>query len=163
MDFKSFFQSKKIKIALAVIFALIVILLVFQAGVFVGFKKASFSYQWGENYYKNFAGPRRGFMEDFRGREMMAPHGLFGAIIKKDDSSLVIRGIDNAEKIILINKDTAINRFREKINPIDLKINDNITVIGSPDSSGQIEAKLIRVMPPSFSATATPGFFSPHK
>jgi hypothetical protein len=161
MNFKDFFQSKKIKIALAIIFALIIILLIFQAGIYVGFKKASFSYQWGENYYKNFAGPRGGFMDDIRGGKMMAPHGVFGTIIKNDNPSLIVRGMDNMEKIILMNQDTVINRFRDRITPEDLKINDRVNVLGSPDLSGRMEAKLIRVLPPDFPATDTPGFFLP--
>ena len=163
MDFKSIFESKKFKTAICIIAALIVFLLIFQAGIIVGFKKASFSYQWGENYYRNFAGPRKGLAGDFRGKEMMAPHGVFGIILKKENFSLVVKDIDNTEKLILINEDTIINRFRDNISQDDLKVNDKITVIGSPDNSGQIEARLIRVMPPEFSATATPNFFPPHK
>jgi hypothetical protein len=147
MNFKDFFQSKKIKIALAVIFVLIIILLIFQAGIYVGFKKASFSYQWGENYYKNFAGPRGGFMDDIRGGKMMAPHGVFGTIIKIDGNSLIVSGGSEMEKAVLIGGDTIIKKFQETLSLSDLKVNDKITVIGSPTSDGRIEAKLIRVLP----------------
>ncbi len=59
----------------------------------------------------------------------------------------IIKGSDNAEKIVSVKDDTAINRFREKIKVGDLKIDDQIVVIGEPNDLGQIEAKLIRVIP----------------
>ena len=49
MDFNKFFQSKPFKILAVGILALIVLLLVFKAGEFVGYRKARFSYKWGEN------------------------------------------------------------------------------------------------------------------
>jgi hypothetical protein len=161
MEFKQFFQSRKFKIIVAIIFAVIVMLLVFQVGFFVGYKKVSFSYQWGENYYKNFAGPRGGFMNDFGGKQMMAPHDVFGTIMKNENSLLLVRGVDNVEKMVLMDNDTIINRFRDKIGPNDLKVNDKIIVIGSPDDSGRIEAKFIRVVPQDFPATNTPEFIPP--
>ncbi|MCL5017057.1 MAG: hypothetical protein M1155_00105 [Patescibacteria group bacterium] len=161
MELKEFFGSKKFKIIIVVFLELIVMLLIFQVGVFVGYKKASFSYQWGENYYKNFAGPHNSFMDNFMGKQMMAPHDVFGTVIKNENSSLLVRGMDNVEKIVLIGADTVINRFRDNIGPADLKINDKITVIGSPDNSGRIEAKFIRVVPRDFPATNTPGYIPP--
>ncbi len=156
--FSRFFQSKKIKITLLALGALMILLFVFQAGMIVGFRKADFSFKWGENYHRNFGGPPGGFLggfikDDFLGRDFMAGHGVFGQIIKIDAStdseqiaSLVIKGSDNVEKIVLVKKDTAINRFQEKIKVADLKIDDQIVVIGDPNDSGQIEAKLIRIM-----------------
>ncbi len=167
-------QSKKIRVTLIAIGVLIILLVVFQVGMAVGFRKANFSFKWGENYHRNFGGPRSGFLEDFvrndfMGKDFMAGHGVFGQIIKIDISTnseqiatIVIKGSDNAEKIVSVKDDTAINRFREKIKVGDLKIDDQIVVIGEPNDSGQIEAKLIRVMPlpSSFSASSTPeGFF----
>lgn len=128
--------------------ALIIALFVFQAGMMVGFEKAGFSYRWGDNYHKNFAGPRNGFLGDFTGQDFMEANGVFGSIIKTSTSSLVIKGKNEAEKIILLNEDTEIKRFQETIKAGDLKTDENIVVIGSPNEAGQIEAKLIRVMPP---------------
>jgi len=153
MNLKSFFQSKTFKRILWGIGGLIVLLFVFRAGMIVGFKKASFSYQWGENYHRNFAGPRAGFFGDFMGgdfgKDFIDAHGVFGQIIKIDGSTLVIKGANEAEKIILLKDDTAVRRLRETIKPGDLKVDDNIVVIGSPNNAGQIEAKLIRVLPAS--------------
>ena len=60
---------------------------------------------------------------------------------------IAVAGENDAEKIVVLKNDTIIKRFRETISQNDLKIDDNIVVIGSPNEQGQIEAKLIRIMP----------------
>jgi hypothetical protein len=156
MDFNKFFQLKTFRTGLIVIGALIVLLLVFKAGVFVGYKKAQFSYRWGENYHRNFAGPRGGFFGDFRrgfgDSDYINAHGTFGSIIKIDPSigpgqaaTLIVKGSDNTEKTILVSDKTTIASRREAIKINDLKVDDRIVIIGSPNEQGQIEAKFIRV------------------
>lgn len=128
-----------------------VIVLIFGAGIFVGGMKARFSYRWAENYHKNFAGPREGFMNnlgDFPVGDFIEAHGSFGKIIKIDGKIIIIQGRENIEKTILIKDDTVVKGIRGDIKPTDLKVDDFITVIGSPNDSGQIEAKLIRILPP---------------
>ncbi len=149
MDFNKFFQSKSFKVALIALGALIVLLLVFKVGVFVGYKKANFSYRWGENYHRNFGGPQGGFFGDFRrgfgDRDYINANGTFGSIIKIDNSTLVIKGKSDVEKTVLISEKTMISSRRESLNISDLKVDDRAVVIGSPNEQGQIEAKLIRV------------------
>lgn len=147
MDFNNFFQSKTFKIIFVAIGGAIVSLLIFQAGAFMGFKKANFSYRWAENYHQNFGGPRQGFFEDFKGRDFIDAHGVFGQIIKIDDLTVVIKGRDDVEKIVSVKDNTVIERFRDAIKITDLKIDDYIIVIGEPNDVGQIEAKFIRLMP----------------
>ncbi len=147
MNFNNFFQSKNFKIILGVVGGIIIFLLVFQAGAFMGFRKASFSYRWAENYHRNFGGPREGFFNDFSGRDFIDAHGVFGQIIKIDGSTLVIKGRDDVEKIVLIKENTIIEHLRDTIKIADLKIDDYIVVIGEPNDAGQIEAKFIRFIP----------------
>lgn len=151
IDFNKFFQSKKFKIVLFVLGGLILLSLAFTAGQFVAFRKARFSYRWGENYHQNFAGPRGGFFNDLRrnvsGRDFINPHGSFGVIISIADNVLTIKGNDNIEKTIIVSDKTIIEIGRTTAKISDLKINDNITVIGEPNEQGQIIAKFIRVFP----------------
>jgi hypothetical protein len=150
MDFNKLFQSKSFKVGLIALGTFIVLFLVFKAGVFVGYKKAQFSYRWGENYHRNFAGPRGGFFGDFgrgfgdRG-DFINAHGTFGSVIKIDGTTVIVKGRDDIEKTILVPDDAAIRRGRESIKVSALKVDDKIVVIGSPNEQGQIEAKLIRV------------------
>jgi len=147
MDSNKFFQSKFFRVVLIGIGALIVLLSVFKLGMIVGFKKAGFTSRWSENYHRNFAGPKGGFFMDFSERDFIKPHGTFGRIIKIELPVIAVAGENDAEKIVVLKNDTIIKRFREIISQNDLKIDDNIVVIGSPNEQGQIEAKLIRIMP----------------
>jgi len=137
---------KKIIIGLAVF---VVALLIFSAGVFVGGARARFSYQWAENYHKNFAGPKEGFMGDWRERppapeNFIEGHGVFGEIIELKEDGFVVNGRDNVEKIVISNKDTVIKKGAENSTET-LKVGDQVVIIGSPNETGQIEAKLIRI------------------
>jgi hypothetical protein len=136
------------------------IVLIFGAGIFVGEMKARFSYRWAESYHKNFAGPKEGFFGDWRvpppsAGDFIEGHGVFGQIMKIGSSTesgegatLVIKGRDDMEKIVLIKDNTVIKSFRETIKFSDLKVDDYIVIIGEPNDAGQIEAKFIRVAPP---------------
>lgn len=154
MDIDKFFQSKLFKGIILGIGIFAILLFVFWAGMFVASKKADFSFKWGENYHRNFAGPQEGFFSDFMGKDFMDAHGIFGQIIKIDPSTssgqavLVIKDKDNTEKVVLIKDDTTIRRFRDNLKLSDLKVGDYIVVIGDPNDAGQIEAKLIRIIPP---------------
>lgn len=154
MDTNQIFQSKAFKFFALGIGILIILLLVFGIGMSVGFKKANFSFQWGENYHRNFGGPREGFMRDFSGMDFMGGHGVAGQIIKIDIPAesgqviLTMKGKDGIEKAVVVNEKTEIRRLMETIKPSDLKTDDFIVVIGQPTKAGQIEAKFIRVMPP---------------
>lgn len=159
MDLKKIFQSKKYKKILCGIGAAVIILLVFQAGMFVGYKKAAFSYRWGDNYYRAFGRHHGKFMPGIFGEWGLSnSHGSIGKIIKVELPTLALEDKDGTEKIILVTSNTIIKRFRETIKPADLKAGDFIVVVGSSDDTPQIEAKIIRVMPypQNFMGTSTP-------
>jgi len=128
----------------------VIVILIFNAGMFVGGMKARFSYKWAESYHENFAGPRGGFLGDWRKSlpfpgDFIEGHGTFGEIIKINDTEFVVRGQDNVEKLIIIKEDTIIEKGRTIIKKEELEVGNQIVVIGSPNEQGQIEAKLIRV------------------
>ena len=138
-----------VKALIAVGAAVILLLLVFGAGVKVGTLKARYSYKWAENYHKNFAGPKGGFFGDlkrgFKDRDFIGAHGVSGSIIKIDGSTFIVNGGDNVEKTILVSEKTTITSRRETIKASDLKVDDRVVIIGSPNEQGQIEAKLMRL------------------
>jgi len=147
MDFNKFFQSKVFKGILLGVAGLIILLLIFKAGMIVGIKKADFSCRWSDNYHRNFGGPKGGFWGGLGDREFMDANGTFGQIIKIDSSTLVIKGRNDVEKVVVVNDKTEIKSLKETIKITDLKVDDNIVVIGEPNESGQISAKLIRLLP----------------
>jgi hypothetical protein len=89
-----------------------------------------------------------GMMEDFRGRDYIDAHGVFGQILKVDGSVVSIKGRDGVEKSVLVNSATSIKLFRDDIKVSDLKVDDFVSIIGEPNAAGQIVAKFMRVMPP---------------
>jgi hypothetical protein len=147
MELKTIFQSKISRGILYGVAIFLLLLTVFQAGVFVGVKKASFSGQYGDNYFRNFAQPRQEFMREFEGKNLTGGHGVFGAILKIDGQNIIIKGPNNLEKIIVTDEKTQIMNMQNPVKITELKTDDNLVVIGSPNESGQIEAKLIRMLP----------------
>jgi len=127
-----------------------VVILIFGAGLLVGGTKARFSYRWAESYHKNFGGPRGGFLGDWQKfpippGDFIEGHGSFGEIIKINNSDFVIKGQGDVEKVVVVTKDTIIEKGRKTIKKEELKIGNRVVVIGSPNEQGQIEAKLIRI------------------
>jgi len=144
-NIKKVFEGKNSFRILCVIGFVIVALLIFSAGIKVGFYKASFGRAWGENYERNF-----GMMQNrpmFGNDNFPNAHGAIGKIIKKELPTIIVQDKDNTEKVVLIKADTQIQKIKEKATQADLKIDDFIVVIGTPNEQGQIEAKFIRIMP----------------
>ena len=139
--------SKKAVLTLII---LVVLGFVFMAGVKFGEIKAGYYYGWLENYNRNFAGPREGFFRKgpmmMFGQDFFESHGNFGEIIQINNDSFVIKDLkNNAEKLIITNSNTLIKKGFGNLKFSDLKIGDNVVIIGSPNNQGQIEARLIRV------------------
>lgn len=164
MSIKDGLRSKLFKRSLLVLGIIILALVIFQAGLFVGYRKAAFAYGWGDNYYRVFGerknkgdkdrgfpgfmmGGRMGDRRGFLGGDFSNSHGVIGSIVKIDLPTLVIAGSDKVEKIIVLKDSSVINRWRETIKAADLKVGDVIMVVGSPNAQSQIEAGLVRVMP----------------
>lgn len=149
MPSKPFFQSKLFTGTLIVIGSLIVLLLVFRTGMYVGARKATFSYRWGENYHRMFGGPRHGFFQEFAGEDFAPGGGTVGTIISIDTGSLIIKTPEGIEKTVTVNDQATIRRGRDTLKISDLTVDERIVVIGTPQDNGTVEAKFIRVFDPS--------------
>lgn len=147
-NLKKFFQSNKNhpKIFWG-IGGFIFILIVFQAGVFVGYHKAAYSYRLGEKYYSMFGEHERGHVMGFKHNDFLNTHGAIGKIISIALPNIIIEDRDGIEKNVVLEDDTMIKRFRDKVTPSDLKIGDSVVIIGMPNDQAQIEARLVRIMP----------------
>jgi len=141
-------HSRIFKITTAAVLFLIIITGVFGLGMAVGYRKANFSYNWGENYHRNFGGPRNGFFRQMPmmfGNDFISAHGTTGLIIKIDGNNLVVDGNNTPEKIVVVSDKTIIRNGQQDIKLGDLKIGELVVVVGNPNAGGQIEAILIRV------------------
>jgi hypothetical protein len=147
------FKSHLMRSLLWTLVIVIVALVIFEAGMFVGFRKASFSFRMGENYYRAF-GVHRGNLSPMRPpffeADFPTAHGTFGKIIKISQSSLVIEDVAGVEKVILLDGNTVIKKLRDDIKISNLLVDDSVVVIGSSNDKSEITAKLIRVMPAGF-------------
>lgn len=161
---KNLWQSKFFKGAIITLATLIVLLFVFQAGRFVGFRQAGFSYRMGDNYYRAFEGGPRGGLAlrslsgggGMMGGNLPGGHGAVGKVVKVSLPTIIISTPDNLEKTILFRVDTSIRRFRDNASSSDIKVGDMIVVIGEPNQDSVIEAKLVRLLPPPpLKATST--------
>ena len=143
---KKFLDSKVFKTFVYVFGLILLASLVFQAGMIAGYRKASFSKDWKDNYNKNFGAPRRGPL-GMSPEDLPNAHGAIGRVIKKELPTIIVSDKDNLEKVVLIKNDTKIRQMKEDLKIDDLKIDDFVVVIGTPNKDGQVEAKLIRIMP----------------
>jgi hypothetical protein len=141
--------TKIIKIALIVFGGLIVALVIFWSGMIVGFRKASFSYQWGKNYSNLFMRrpEHKMQMRDFKGKGFMDASSAVGLVIGVSPGTLIIKGDDGVEKSIIISDKTVIRKWQDTIALDNIKIDEKVVVFGIPSSTGQIEARFIRLMP----------------
>lgn len=157
-EVREFAQSKLFRKMLCGLGVLVGVLTLFQAGVFVGYRKAAFSYRWGESYSRTFGDSERRFGGMPMRGELSEAHGVTGKILKVELPIIIVEGDDRVEKIVAITEDTVVRRFRDTITPTDLAVGDYIVAIGSPNTSSQIEARLIRIMPtpPQAIGTSTP-------
>ncbi len=130
-----------IGIMLAVVF-------IFEAGVFVGFHEAQFSSHWGANYGRNFGGPEGmpGMMAGFD-HGLPDPHGAFGEVVSVSSSTLTIINIQKQEQKVILDDDTIIRNRETTLSPTQLTAGMHVVVLGEPSETGEVTAKLIRVMP----------------
>ena len=168
---------------LRILLLLIVFLIVFQTGIFVGYHKAMFYRSSGMNYYKSFK--MRGSEIDpfskqgersngqapeqygFNGLDngaLPGGNGAVGKIVSINLPTIVISSPDNTEKTIKISDDTVIRKFRETVSSKDLKVGQFIISFGDINDSdkGVISAKLVRLLPPPPTADNTQNSQAPN-
>ena len=150
-----FFQSRAFSRLIGVLGVLLIALLIFWAGTAVGAREARFSRDWDDNYVSQFGGPGSPFVpQGSRDDAFMSAHGAFGEIIGVRLPRIVVKGASESEKTVLIGGGTVIRRAHSPATMTDLATGETVIVIGAPDSQGDIEASLIRIVMPS--ATDTP-------
>ncbi len=135
-------KSKALKGALYSIGIILVLFVVFAAGMAFGFRRASFGAAWQKNYEREF-GPAPGGMVVFRSPNA---HGAAGRIVKISPPTVIVEDQGNIEKTILIGNDTEIRAQRGILQASDLQTGDFVVVLGNPDQNGQIDASLIRII-----------------
>lgn len=131
------------------ILALIVLLGVFQLGIFVGSHKAGFAFKRYELYNGNREMPGELPSHGPMGLPLPGtfdPNGAVGSVISNNGKTMVLKGVDNSEKIIIFSSSTEIQDGPNVIQPSDISENKHVVIFGNPDDKGRIEAKFIRIL-----------------
>ncbi|HVT74889.1 MAG TPA: hypothetical protein VHD69_00500 [Candidatus Paceibacterota bacterium] len=140
-------KSRRIGIVLV---AVIVMLLIFQAGVSVGYHKAAFSYRSGERYVRMVQGPdmNMGWTAAIPTDDRFpASHGTAGRVVSVSLPSFVVASPDNREQTVTVSGATAVRMFRGNASTSDIQPEQFTVVLGEPDQSGVIQARFIRILP----------------
>ncbi len=127
-------KSRWLKSGLIALGAILVLAFVFGAGFYAG--RAS-------------AFPLGAFPNLPRGGNRSG-HGAIGAIQSIDGPKITIKMRDGKTQIILVDSDTRLEKNFLKVGLADFKVSDQIIVIGSPNSDGEIKARLVGIVDPSF-------------
>lgn len=150
MDINKFLQSEKYSRLVKTLGVLLAILVIFGAGIFVGYRKADFSNRWSSNYYRDFGVSHSPFgpsvISDTDDNAPI-PHGAFGTVIGVNLPTFAVKGPNEAEKVIVIGPRTIIRTMRNLGTTTDIKTGQSLIIIGEPDSQGQIDASFIRIVP----------------
>lgn len=142
---RRFIEAKPFETILVALFVLVILIAVFEAGVFFGMREARSSYRWGENYDRNFGGPGGGFMPS--PGSLPNGHGAFGRIASTSLPTFIITDPVHPEEHITIGDDTVIRDGNTTVSSSALTVGTYVIIVGSPGEQGSIEAKLIRIMP----------------
>ncbi|MEI8249056.1 MAG: hypothetical protein WCG07_00995 [Candidatus Taylorbacteria bacterium] len=137
-----------------IIASVLIGILIFGAGVFVGYHKARFSNTWDTNYTRGVGMMNRSpslFAPFLNDADDVNPHGTIGTIVSIKLPLIMVKGQSEAEKVIVVGSSTRIRVMHTIGSTDDLKVGEFITSIGNPNDQGQIEASFIRIMPISSS------------
>lgn len=145
MNLQKIIQSKLFRRILWGFALLVFVGVIFEGGVVVGYHKAGFSHEWGDNYYQLFGEHLFGDDNDAGFGGPTISHGVTGRVIFVAPDSFVVSGQDGVEKMIILTDDTTIRYGREDVAQSSLMVGDQVVVIGQPTNKGQIEAQLVRI------------------
>ena len=132
------------------ILILAIIICVFHLGEEFGYKKAQIMDRLGGGYNHAFGpgDPRQDGPFGYLFDDQTGTHGVAGKVISITSDKILVEGHDNIEKIVIIDKNTIIKKQRATVTTQDIAPDDLIVVIGSPTATGEITAKIVRIMPP---------------
>lgn len=144
-----------LKKSLIALVSILILLFVFNLGIFLGYRKASFYYKGALNYGPNIFGqaypPDNNAAMPLRRLNAANDHGAVGNVIlsnlspDKKSGNIIIENKDGIEESILISPNTVIRKNNAKISAVNINLGDSIVVLGSPNASGQIQADFIRI------------------
>ena len=152
---KGIYAKKSLRFALYIIGTLFILSITLQFGIFIGYHKASFARDWGDHYKNNFGMERPESFRGMMGNTLPNAYGASGKVLSITLPTFVVEDTNGTEKTILITDTTIIKSRMQNSSSSVITSGSIVVVLGDPNSSGQIEAKLIRIMPDSTTFTTS--------
>jgi hypothetical protein len=144
---KEFFITTKYRQSLIVLGGILLLLVVFQAGIFVGFHKARSAMRMDDRFARAYGAHYKqgpfGIPED----DFPAAHGTVGKVLSVSLPTFVVEDKGNA-RIVRTATGTEVREGRDDTELSSIDPDDFVVVIGSPNDSGEIVAKFVRLVPP---------------
>ncbi len=141
-----FIKSRLVRTILIALGSLVILSGVFALGARMGQRQERHFTRWSEGYDRMFGRPGPGGLPP--GRPMFPmEHAIFGKVISMSTSTMVVQGKEGIEQSVTMASSTEIRAGRETIAIKDIKPDAEVAIFGAPNEQGQIEARLIRVMP----------------
>jgi hypothetical protein len=150
-DIVAFANSPRFVPVLVGIGAVIAAVFIFEVGVVVGFHKAQFAGHWEENYERNFGDSQ---MFGIPGG-VPNGHGANGKIVSVTYPTFIIASDHDQEKVVRVDDDTIIRNGNANAATSSLVAGTYVVIVGMPDDEGEIEAGLIRILPPPPGTSST--------
>lgn len=147
---KKLYFYKELRVIAYIFGVLCIAGVIFQVGVFIGYHKANFGREWGDHYRNNFGMERPDSFKGMIHGKLPSSHGALGKVLKVSLPTFIVQDKDGTEKTILINEKTLIRLGMQNASSSSLTSDNLVIVFGEPTNQGQIEAKLIRIMPSGF-------------
>jgi len=146
---KNILETKTYGKIIVVLSIILIALIIFSAGIFVGYYKATFSHDLDDVYKQGFNSPESPFAPFMHGADDINSHGVVGQIVSINlPDSIMIKGAQSAEQIVTLSPETSVRIFHAMATTSDIKVGDQAIVIGTPNDKGEIQASFIRIIPP---------------
>ena len=95
---KNILETKTYGKIIAILSIILIALIIFAAGIFVGYYKATFSHDLDDVYRQGFNNPESPFAPFMHGPDDINSHGVVGQIVSINlPNSIMIKGIQSAE------------------------------------------------------------------
>ncbi len=144
---KKFIASKKLRIAIYIFGSLFILLFTFQAGMFVGVKKASFYNRIGEKYFREVNGNTENLMSGTRRDDFGNNYGAIGKVIQVNLPQIIVEDQGGIDKTITVSTSTSIRSGKKSLSPADVKVDNYVVIFGPNTDDSIINARLVRILP----------------
>jgi hypothetical protein len=140
-------DSKQLKKILAGLLGVALALCIFQAGIFVGYHKASFSYRMGDNFHEAYGNDHGRPGMGIPPRDFVGGNEALGKVISVNLPTITIADLSGTEKIITVDQTTSVRRMRDTVTAATIAVGDRTVIFGTTGTDGTIKATLVRIIP----------------